>query len=64
MSTQIIPTDKNGNVYYGPRTLKQADQMIEDMREDGVENAGAKMADKLKEAGFARLSALVRKKYC
>jgi len=31
MNTTLIPTDKNGNVYYGPKTLKQARATIDSM---------------------------------
>lgn len=55
--TRIIPTDKKGNVYYGPRTIKEAEEQIE---------AGAdvtKVIQDVKEAGFKGIAARLTKSY-
>ena len=63
MSTQIIPTDKYGNVYYGPKTF---DKAMEDVNryfdESGLEWAAAvdKVADMLENHGYANVAKKVR----
>ena len=56
-NTRILPTDKNGNVYYGPRTMKQAAQQIEEGRPP------AQMAEMMEDAGFSGIANRIRKQY-
>ncbi len=54
MTTRILPTDKRGNVYYGPKTVAAAQDLIRagadaanvvrDMRAAGYTNAAARVA--------------------
>lgn len=72
-TTQILPTDKHGQVYYGPRTVKAAAQRIAEIRDeyhDGrMSNAQRITAERalvarIRAAGFARVAAIVAKDYC
>lgn len=57
MRTQNLPVDKNGNVYYGPRTYAQACTAID----DGAK--ASKVVDMLRDAGFASVADRVAKDY-
>lgn len=57
MTTKTLPTDKKGQVYYGPTTYAQAEEQI---------NAGrdaAEMAEMLDDAGYTGLAARIRREY-
>ena len=56
--TRILPTDKSGNVYYGPKTVAEAKMAIRDM-----DAAPAKVVADLRKAGYARVAALIAKEY-
>jgi len=56
-NTRILPTDKNGNVYYGPRTMKEAEEQIEEGRPP------AEMAEMMEDAGFTGIANRIRKEY-
>jgi len=58
MSTKIIPTDKNGNVYYGPTTFADAESRIHDLDLDP-----AQVANDMEQAGFRRIAARIRKEW-
>jgi len=53
--TQIIPTDKYGNVYYGPTTFAEAQEQIDDGRP--VEE----MIDMLRDAGYTGVANRIAK---
>ena len=59
--TQIIPTDRHGNVYYGPRTLRQCEVIIEATSLDYQEIRG--MVQQLREAGYTGVAARLAKRY-
>jgi hypothetical protein len=55
---KILPTNKFGQVYYGPKTVKEAECQIQD---------GAKpqdVAETLAENGYRGVSQRILKKYC
>lgn len=55
--TRTLPTDRNGNVYYGPKTFAAAQAQI-------AEGADAtKVADMMERAGYRAVAAKVRKHY-
>lgn len=56
MTTKIIPTDKNGNVYYGPTTYKEAVAQIEDVEGRTMEDMALMMED----AGYAKIASRIR----
>lgn len=55
MTTRTLPTDKHGNVYYGPRTCAEADALIATMIDQGStpRAAASRVADMVGDAGFA-----------
>ena len=55
--TRILPTDKNGNVYYGPRTMKEAEDQIADGR------PAKEIAQTMEDAGFVGIARKIRKEY-
>ena len=57
MTTKILPTDKNGNVYYGPTTYEAAMTQIDEGRTP--ESVASMMAD----AGYAQIAAKIRSEY-
>ena len=57
MTTKNLPTDKNGNVYYGPTTYKAAVAQINEGREP--DDVARMMAD----AGYAKIAAKITEKY-
>lgn len=59
---QIIPTNKYGNVYYGPKTFDEAMQRIEWMIEDGMlwPDAARDIAETLEEHGYSKVAEKVR----
>lgn len=61
MSTQIIPTDKHGNPYWGPRTFAQACELIE--MDDQDFSAAQSVSDDLDDAGYTGIARRVRKAY-
>lgn len=52
---RTLPTDKNGQVYYGPTTYAQAVAQIAEGRDS------AEMARMLDKAGYAKIAAKIRK---
>lgn len=65
--TQIIPTDKNGNVYYGCTTYAEAKAAIdfEWSLPDGdhPSDTARRIASNMEEAGYIRIAARLRKEY-
>ena len=73
--TSIIPTDKSGRVYYGPRTLAQAFETISDIA--AMEQASGMpieeqrahcdiavgVAGSMQAAGYSGVAARLRKHY-
>ena len=57
MATQNLPTDKFGNIYYGPTTYAAAVKQIEEGQEP--DRVRAIMAD----AGYKRIAARLHKRY-
>ena len=57
-TTRILPTDRNGSIYYGPKTVAQAASLIREMDADA-----AAVADGMHAAGYVRAAALVRKHF-
>lgn len=57
--TQILPTDKYGAVYYGPKTMREAERQIDD---DGA--PAQEVADSLRSAGYTGLADRIQKRYC
>lgn len=55
--TKTIPTDRHGNVYYGPTTLAGAMQQIQDGR------PAAEMAGMMDRAGYPGIARSIRVKY-
>lgn len=68
MSTQILPTDKSGRVYYGPKTTKEADEAMEAIRETGSRAdqiaAERKLLSRIRAAGYTRVAALTKSAWC
>lgn len=60
MSTQIIPTDKNGNIYYGPTSFKQCEALIDEI--DSPLTA-KQVADMMDAAGYTAVASKVRRAY-
>jgi len=56
MTTKILPTDKNGNVYYGPTTYKEAVSQIEEVEGRTMEGMALMMED----AGYAKIASRIR----
>jgi hypothetical protein len=67
-NTKILPTDKHGNVYYGPTTLATAENMVQNMANNiaGIskDDAAHKVACMLHNAGYTGIAARLRKAYC
>ena len=75
--TQTLPTDRWGNVYYGPRTFAEAEETLSVLHTDMLENEKedpdlarrqyrqeiADMADRLDAAGYPGVAARVRREY-
>jgi hypothetical protein len=57
MTTKNLPTDKNGNVYYGPTTFQAAVAQINVGREPD------RVARMLADAGYAKIAAKITKNY-
>lgn len=73
MSTRQLPTDKNGNVYYGPKTVAQAESQIAsicdaeselplDVQSD-ARTLASEIAEKMKRAGYTRAASNLLKQY-
>lgn len=56
-NTQIIPTDKDGNVYYGPTTFSGAEEQIIAGR------PAAETANMMEAAGYVGVARRIRKEY-
>lgn len=56
--TRILPTDKRGNVYYGPKTVAHAKDAIRNMDAEP-----AKVVADLRKAGYSRVATLIAKEY-
>ena len=57
MTTKILPTDKNGNTYYGPTTYEAAVAQIEEGR------TPESMASMMSDAGYAVIASKIRSEY-
>lgn len=57
-NTKPIPTDKFGNIYYGPRTLKEARDIL-----NNTSITLKEMVDLLTDHGFSGIAARIRKQY-
>lgn len=62
--TQTLPTDRNNNLYYGPKTYAQAVEMIEEQDDDQQQATARKVADMLENAGYKAVAQRIRKQYC
>lgn len=56
--TRILPTDKRGNVYYGPKTVAAAESLIRDM-----DASTTNVVRDLRAGGYTRVAAIIAKKY-
>jgi hypothetical protein len=56
-NTKTLPTDKNGNVYYGPRTMAGAKEQIQEGR------PAADVANMMEAAGHTGIARRIRKEY-
>jgi len=68
--TKTIPTDKRGNVYYGPRTYAEAcetiDRISESLRyqyELPTAEAARRIASVMDEAGYSRIANRIRREW-
>lgn len=61
MSTQTLPTNRKNEIHYGPKTLKEAKQLIGSSDLSAVEIR--QLISKMKDAGYGRAAAAVRKEY-
>lgn len=68
--TTTIPTDKRGNVYYGPRTYAAASEMIEWLAnslqyqyEMPTAEAASRTADIMDSAGYTGIARRIRKEW-
>jgi len=68
--TKTIPTDKRGNVYYGPRTYAEASETIvaisESLRyqhELPTEEAARRIANVMDAAGYAGIANRIRREW-
>lgn len=57
MATKTLPTDKHGQVYYGPKTYAAAEQQIKEGR------PAQEVADMLDAAGYTGLARRIRAEY-
>ena len=65
-NTKTLPTDKYGNVYYGPKTLGEAEKALRDMIDEvGISkyDAAYYVASMAQKAGYTGVAARVRKAY-
>ena len=69
-NTRTIPTNKKGQVYYGPKTLKEAIEQINEMRpspeysgQTGYRQAAVDVADMMEEAGYHRIATIIKLDY-
>lgn len=64
---RILPTDKRGNVYYGPRNFAQAQAAVSRMTDDAgrmpVTEAVETVARHLESAGYCGVAARLRSYY-
>lgn len=79
MSTRVLPTGRNGQVYYGPKTLAQAADAIYDIRADyqvmiesGIppaeaqrqtDSAERRLISSLRDAGYQMVAAKTAKRF-
>ena len=62
MTTQHLPVDKHGNVYYGPRTFREATiQIFGENGESLTKRETLDFADNIESAGYSGVAARVRK---
>ena len=57
MSTRILPTDKTGKIYYGPRSYAAAAGQIKDGR------PAKEMANMMEGAGYIGIARKIRREY-
>ena len=57
-TTRILPTDRTGSIYYGPKTVAQAASLSREM-----DASAALVADMMHKAGYVRAAAAVRKQF-
>ena len=60
--TKSIPTDRHGNVYYGPRTYAEAEEVLQ-YETENLRTAAEEVAAMMDRAGFSRAAARVRREY-
>ena len=56
-NTTPLPTDRNGQIYYGPKTYAEAEAQIRDGR------PASEMADMMEGAGYTGIAARIRREY-
>ena len=56
--TQEIPTDRHGNIYYGPTTTREAEELIQT-----GDVSASEVTERLVTAGYLGVAARVRKIY-
>jgi hypothetical protein len=62
--TAYLPTDKHGDIYYGPRTFREAKEII-DQEHIGSprRNSARDIARRMSAAGYERIAARIRREY-
>jgi len=68
--TRTIPTDKRGNVYYGPRTYAAACETIDEISESlryqyelPTKEAARRIANVMDAAGYSGIARRIRKEW-
>lgn len=65
--TRTLPTDKHGNVYYGPRTVNHAHDYVTDILNNEAETKVADcisdLCQRMESAGYTGIAARIRKAY-
>jgi hypothetical protein len=56
--TRILPTDKSGTIYYGPKTVAEAEKQIDEM-----DAPPADVVKMLREHGYTRVASIIAKRY-
>lgn len=70
MATKTLPTDKNGQLYYGPKTFRQADELVQQaMESEHLESSvmprdiAARVADNMESGGYIIAASRLRREY-
>lgn len=57
--TRILPTDRNGEIYYGPKNVAQAKSAIRDMDAEPAHVVAA-----MRKAGYDRAANRIAREFC